>query len=482
VLLLFGLGLARTNSTHFRLITIGGSAYSGELGAASWNDLKTVDSAQQRGVIQADTQINLFYDGLPVRGDLVGGENENPKYRRSFVDDSATVPRIAAVCQWLSSVVGPEDITRFILDGHGNHEGSHSYFFLEAGSNDLWDTTLARLLCPIQGYKIVVIKSCWADPGFANELHAQLHDSVVVITAAGPNGESPTMSDNIEAPGETLVAGSEIDSSPPYLCSFHSEFSDKENKVLCGGVDPTWLRTPGGNAPGFWMDSIDLNRDDRISVAEESAFVWRFDTRGPANGCGWEDPQTHDFTGLKNVFVVWPKHEIIDSVDGQPLDMAAPETVASGQFILDFDLKNNGIYATRIPVEIWLGESCYFDTSSQVGPNHEGIISFSCRDTNVGWLQVRCVTQLNGDQSPENDTLHDSIYLLPAGLTEVRSILINKGQTPTVESASDLAQAAASGTMLFDVTGRRVRCRTRPGVFFLVNDDLGKTRKVIVVR
>ena len=483
LLTLFSLGFAQTDSSHFRLITVDGSGLSGNGAYDDWDDMKTLDSARQRGVILADTQINLLGSTLYPRGTL-NLSVTNPKYQRSFVDGLSVLAKIESVCVWLSGVAGPHDITRFVLVGHGNYEGSNSYLELNAGSNDLWDTTLARFLRPVQGYKIVSFGSCWADIGFANALHAQLGDSLVVITAAGPNGHTPQISaDDKERPNGPVVVGSENDSSAQYYpdpWSPHSEFMDKENKVLCGGVDQTWLRTPGGDAPGFWMDSIDLNHDNRISLAEESVFIRRFDSQ-----IGWEDPTISDFTGLKNVFIVWPRHGIIDSLDAQPLALVLPETVDMlTPFSITVRVKNNGIYSESIPLNLYIDTNRYSQITPKATPNHDTAVTFqSCTAPALGCLQVRCITQLPGDQSPYNDTLTDSIFVLPTGLAEDAARPISKElSTPTVVSTADFGHIFAhKECFVFDVNGRRVQDHVGQGVFFLLDADSWKCRKVVVV-
>jgi len=488
VLVLFGLGFAQTDSSsHFRLITISGTGYTGGAGETDWNDLSTLDSARQRGVIQADTQVNLFGSTSYPRGTLNLGIT-NPKYQRSFVDGLSVLSKIESVFVWLSGVAGPHDFSRIVVVGHGNYEGSHSYVELNAGSNDLWDTTLARFLQPVQGYKIVSFGSCWADVGFAQALHAQLGDSLVVITAAGPGGHTPQITaDDKDRLNGSVIVGSEQDSSAQYYpdpWSLHSEFMDKENKVLCGGVDPTWLRTPGGNAPGFWMDSIDLNHDGRISLAEESVFIRRFDSQ-----IGWEDPQISDFTGLAKVLVVWPRHEIIDSLDAQPLELILPETLYSGRLSM-FDVKvrarNNGIYPDSVSVELQIDTAHYFQVIPQAPPNYDtSTIFHNCEAPNLAWVQIRAISHLSGDQSPQNDTIVDSVFIAPTGLAENHTIHLNLDlPIPTVLSIASFNRIFAQNKKLvfFDVNGRRIQNHVGQGVIFLFDTDLKMTHKVIVTR
>ncbi|MDD2646392.1 MAG: hypothetical protein PHV78_00490 [Patescibacteria group bacterium] len=496
VLVLFGLGFAQTPDSQkvFSLTICTSNAQNMSDDICMWYQVKGYDSACQDGRFQVDTNVNLMGNAWPQRGNPLSGVSV--KYRRSPIDDSTTLASIQRHLSSYGSQMDSNDILVVQVIGHGCPPPEHLWQTVLWNNEVLTDSMLAAWCCAVPGYKFVAVWSCFAFGTGVDSLHQgiatwfgckapeAIRYKTVVVSAAGPQPAwSPGWADDYEYPGAPYTPGCEND------VNYQLEFWTHLGTVLCGGIEPSWYRSTNGTPPGYWLTAIDTVNgrdlpgfnDSRLSVAKCSTWIRARNTRP-----GYEDYQIVDPGHLKDIFVLWPRPAIIDSIDAQPLELVVPDTVnLNVSFGININVKNHGIYPTVIPAELYVDSNRYLDTSSQVLPNHEALISFSSRsDSTTGWVRVRCVTQLSGDQSPHNDTLVDSIYILPTSILEEQANVLNhEAPLPTVIPFASFKRVFAQHKfVIFDVNGRRIQDPIEQGVFFLFDTDLEKTHKVIVVR
>jgi len=113
-----------------------------------WNDLCLNDSIC-RTELQVDTIVDLFHDGTPVRG---GQRSPNyfPKYRISFVDDTASLAKLDSVTSYWANTLDSTDILYFV----GMHFTPPAT--RDCGARVLWVTVFERLGCHRHSPRFVV--------------------------------------------------------------------------------------------------------------------------------------------------------------------------------------------------------------------------------------------------------------------------------------------------------------------------------------
>jgi len=310
IMLLAALGSAQANHR-----VIAGS-WCGDEGNgqdnAFWQDLCLNDSIC-RTELQVDTIVNLFFDGKPLRGDTF--LHYIPKYKTSFVDDTASLAKLDSVTSYWANTLDSTDILYFMVQGHGGWELGHSVV-LDYEGRSLTDSLMAAYFNRIPAYKLFVFNSCdawgkgWGPDsldscGFATWLGYNAPESIshktIILSAAGPQPAwSPGNADNRAYQGGEYIPGLENEwyNGSSYN---HSEFSFHIFTGLNGGAEPSEYYSD--SAPGFFIDSIDVNpHDSQISVAE--AFAW---DRHRNSQLGFEDNQMLDLGNLADTLVIWPR-------------------------------------------------------------------------------------------------------------------------------------------------------------------------------
>ena len=303
-----------------------GDAGTGE-NSVFWNDLCLNDSIC-RTELQVDTIINLFYDYGGTRG--IVNPQKMPKYATSFVDGNASLAKLDSVTSFWASTLDSTDILYFTVTGHGNWEsisgrpGWHSDVAAFGYPGDLTDDEMAAYFNRIPAYKLFVFDACdawgWGNTtgdsekirdssGFATWLGFRAPESIshktIILSAAGPNPAWSTKiaDDGYYGPGGVLIYIDSLENEWYNGSGYnHLEFSFHILTGLNGGAEPSEYYSHNG-APGFFMDSIDVNpHDSQISVAE--AFAW---DRHRNSQLGFEDNQMLDLGNLADTLVIWPR-------------------------------------------------------------------------------------------------------------------------------------------------------------------------------
>jgi len=285
-----------------------------------WDDVSLNDSIC-RTELHVDTIINLFYDGTFVRGDTF--LHYIPKYKVSFVDGPATLAKLDSVTGVLASTLESTDFLIVWIQGHGLWEsipgrpGYHSD--VDELNGYLTDDEMAAYFNRINAYKVYILEPCETDgngrspdsSGFLTWLGFHAPDSIshktIILSAAGPQPAWTTMNcDDKAYPNGPEIPGLENEwyNGSEY---YHSEFSFHILTSLNGGAEPSEYYSHHG-APGFFFDSIDVNHDGQITVAE--AFAW---DRHRNSQLGLEDNQMLDLGHLADSMIVWPHIGWIES-------------------------------------------------------------------------------------------------------------------------------------------------------------------------
>ena len=331
ILLLAFFGSAQANHR-----VIAGS-WCGDAGAgqdnAFWNDLCLNDSIC-RTELQVDTIVNLFFNGKPLRGE-VRTPNYFPKYRTSFVDDTASLAKLDSVTSFWANTLDSTDILYFIVESHGGWEFGHSVV-LDYEDRSLTDSIMAADFNRIPAYKLFVFNPCaswgkgWGPDsldscGFATWLGYNAPESIshktIILSGAGPQPAWSTM----PCDDRVYSGGPQIESleNEQYNGSRyeHGEFSFHIFTGLNGGAEPSEYYSD--SAPGFFIDSIDTNHDSQISVAE--AFTW---DRHRNSQLGFENNQMLDLGHLADTLVIWPRIGWLESTGIQEPQVMLPENLS----------------------------------------------------------------------------------------------------------------------------------------------------------
>ena len=310
-----------------------------------WDDVSFNDSIC-RTVLNADTVVNLFSDGYPHRGGngFIPRGILDPKYQTSFIDDTFLLSKLDSLTAGWSRTLDSTDVVYFLVVGHGGWEsipgrpGYHSDI-LDYWDNELSDNLMAAYFNRISAYKLFV----FADPcetwgngrhpdscGFATWLGYNAPESIshktVILSAAGaqPAWSGEPCDDRAYAgdswPG---TPGLENEVYNGYV-SMHDEMWFHFSTGLNGGAEPSEYYSHNG-APGFFFDSIDVNHDSLISVAE--TFTW---DRHCNSQLGWEDNQMLDLGNIAERFILWPRIEVLESLPHTAVHQPEQRTPAPG--------------------------------------------------------------------------------------------------------------------------------------------------------
>lgn len=263
-----------------------------------------------------------------------------PKYKTSFVDGKASLAKLDSVTSYWANTLDSTDILYFMVTGHGGWEYNHSVV-LDYQDRSLTDSIMAADFNRIPAYKLFVFNPCdawgkgWGPDsldscGFATWLGYNAPDSVshktIILSAAGPQPAWSSMpcDDGYYGPGGILIYIDSLENEwyngSQYL---HSEFSFHILTGLNGGAEPSEYYSHNG-APGFFMDSIDVNQDSQISVAE--AFAW---DRHRNSLLGFENNQMLDLGHLADTLVIWPRIGWLESTGIQEPRATLPENLSS---------------------------------------------------------------------------------------------------------------------------------------------------------
>ena len=335
IMLLAALGLAQANHR-----VIAGS-WCGDAGTGGdnsfWNDLSLNDSIC-RTELQVDTIVNLFFNGKPLRGE-VRSPNYFPKYRTSFVDDTASLVKLEALTSFWASTLDSTDILYFMVTGHGlwsqdtGDPGYHHSYVLDFNGDELTDSLMAVDFNRIPAYKLFVFNPCdaWGNGrhpdscGFATWLGYNAPESIshktIILSAAGPQPAwSPSPCDDRVYSGGPQVESLENERYNGSRYE-HLEFSFHILTSLWGGKDPSEYYARRGIS---FLDSIDTNHDSQISVAE--AFAW---DRHRNSQLGFENNQMLDLGNLADSMVIWPHIGWLESSGVQEPRATLPENPSS---------------------------------------------------------------------------------------------------------------------------------------------------------
>jgi hypothetical protein len=396
-----------------------------------WDDLCLFDSILRIETDNVDTIISLWG----------WGQNDNmhnliffPKYRIPFIDGRASVAKLDTVTAWLAGFMDTTDILFMWLFGHGSWEqypfGSGRYHSqidateMYTSANGLFDTSLAIFLNRIPCCaRFIGFNACETfgkgnhpdSCGFATylaikSLSNNLHRKTVLFSGAGPQpawGTQPC--DDRAYQGGPIIDSLENERYNGYY--YHAEFGFHILTGLNAGAEPSEYYSD--SAPGFFFDSLDVifgNGDSRISLGE--TFRW---DRNRNSQLGFEDNQIVDSGGIRNRFIIWPRIEIVDSIDAGPTATFLPDSVDSGAVVTpQVWVKNYGLAIFNVPTRLRIGSIYNQVRNKFIGPNQEDTSYFPNWTANQsGWISVRCSTELIGDEKPSNNLLRDSIYVRP---------------------------------------------------------------------
>jgi hypothetical protein len=312
-----------------------------------WNDLSFNDSIC-RTELQVDTIVNLFYDGAPVRGERNWNVN-NPKYWTSFVDGRASLARLDSLTSYWANTLDSNDILYFMIQGHGlwgvdtGDPGYHHSYVLDYNDDELTDSLMAGYFNRINAYKLFVFDPCeaWGNGvghdscGFATWLGYNAPDSVshksIILSGAGPRpGWCTMICDDGFRSGDSIIYIDSLENewynSSQYT---HAEFSFHMLTGFNGGAEPSAYYSD--SAPGFFLDSIDVNHDGQILVAE--AFNW---DRHRNSQLGYEDNQMLDLGNLADSMVIWPHIGWLETTGVQepPVNLTSPSSPLVRQTVM----------------------------------------------------------------------------------------------------------------------------------------------------
>jgi hypothetical protein len=489
LLLSFFVPKAEANHQVYALTFQGSDTGYAIIDNSAWNDLCLLDSILRTETENVDTVISLWGWGYQHYPPF-------PKYNIPFVDGRASVAKLDTVTACLASIMDTTDILFVWLDGHGYWEywnGEwHSKIDACPGDPLLVDTMLANFLnrLPCQA-RFIGFNSCRTfgrgnhpdSCGFATYLAIKplpnnLHRKTVLFSAAGPQPKwSPGLCDNRPYQGQEPIFGLENEFYNNDLY-FHMEACFHITTALNGGAEPSEYYSD--SAPGFFFDSLDIgygNNDGRISLGE--AFRW---DRRRHSQLGFEDNQLVDSGGLRNRFIIWPRIEIIDSLDASPIAFLPDTAGLSDSVIPVVEVKNYGLARENIPVYLQIGGNYAQTRTKNILPNHQDTIWFPAWLPNeTGWIMVSCSTKLTNDEKPENDLYLDSIFILPTGLAE-QKLMIQPERIPGIMTTAQFKVLAnKTNIILYDYAGRRLLKTEgiRTGIYFIRTNTA--YRKVLII-
>jgi len=358
-------------------------SWCGSDGSGQDNDMcndQAFNDSICRTELQVDTIVNLFYDGAPVRGERNWNVN-NPKYWTSFVDGRASLAKLDSLTNYWANVLGDTDILYFMINGHGlwgqdsSDPGYHHSYVLDYNGNELTDSLMASYFNRINAYKLFVFDPCeaWGNGvghdscGFATWLGYNAPDSVshksIILSGAGPRpGWCTMICDDRVYSGGPWIQGLE---NEWYISSTynHAEFLFHFFTGLNGGAEPSEYYSD--SAPGFFLDSIDVNHDSQILVAE--AFNW---DRHRNSQLGYEDNQMLDLGNLADSMVIWPHIGWLETTGIQepPINLVAPLSPLLRQTVM-----SHRSFLARVRQQISI--TIYDKSGRQVQPTqvHSGV-------------------------------------------------------------------------------------------------------------
>jgi hypothetical protein len=494
---LFAAGMANAAGRVY-VVDFQGSCEA-NINIAFWNDCVLIDSILRTETENVDTIISLF--GSPKDTNYIRNILWS-KYKHRFIDGAASVANLDTITQWLAQTLDSTDILVCWIGGHGRWELWNGEYHSNTEAWDypvsLVDTVLANFTRRIPGYKLFVLWSCQTfgngrhidSCGFATHLVFNKPESIrnktVLLSGAGPQPKWSTMlADDRPAPGCERILGCEIEYYGGVTYQ-HAEFLFHILTGFNGGAEPSeyWSRN---GAPGFFKDSIDANRDDRISIGETFRWDRRRSTR-----LGYEDNQMVDSGRIANRFVVWPRIELIHLLDASPVAFL-PDTVDSGVAVVPRVVAHNlGLAQVSVSARLRIGLGFDTTASRDIGPNQRDTIRFPAwTPLELGWHVVKCSTTLAGDEDPSNDVLVESVYVRPAqvgvaGPPALPEPLPVPELTATVLSrlafSRWLASPGCEQVAVYDRTGRRLDAApSAEGVYYL-RIPARPARKVILTR
>jgi hypothetical protein len=252
-----------------------------------WTDCVLMEKYLTAGGVPKEKIITLWGEGENWG---IGRPEIPPEYWVEIVDAPATFQAFDSIVNYLSLNLTQNDILFIYTFDHGGTQGNH-VSTLQLLDREIADTTFARLVDKIPYMvRVVLMQQCFSG-GFIDNLE---NEKTIILTSTRFDMPAWRADDIVYKEGPQ-IRGWENQIYQDSFIVHHGEFNFHLFTAFSGGEMPSHY-IPGP----IFRDSIDLNKDNRISLAETYSWIIRRDSRP-------EIPQFSDLGMIAPYFFIWPE-------------------------------------------------------------------------------------------------------------------------------------------------------------------------------